>query len=52
MFHKILENWHSSDFMKIDYFSNSSFQISVFGNGEMKWLQIRKRRLQEKYQRA
>ena len=34
--------------MKINYFSRSCFQISVFDKGQMQWFQIRKRKLQEK----
>ena len=34
-------------FKKIDYFWNSCFQILVFDKRQMKWLQTRKRKLQE-----
>ena len=38
---------HGNCFKKIDYFWKSCFQILVFGRAQVKWLQTRKRKLQE-----
>ena len=38
--------------MKMDYFSKSCFQISVFDKGQIQWLQARKRKLQERLSKS
>ena len=43
---------HGNCFNKIDYFWNPCFQVLVFDKWQMKWLQRRKRKLQEEMQKS
>ena len=43
---------HGNCFKKIDYFWKSYFQKLVFDKRQIKWLQTRKRKLQEEIQKS